>query len=137
MILNLLRKLKTSIRDLYHKTVRDVDLYSRKRIDISEYLSPFVDERLNFYILFLWDYYEEKILCYNPDLFANDIPHIGHAYTTIAADIISRWHKILGYDVWFLTGNMEHCKKIQNVAEKANKTPKEFVDALVPKFKEA
>ncbi len=80
---------------------------------------------------------KKKFYVTTPIYYPNDIPHIGHAYTTIAADIISRWHKILGYDVWFLTGTDEHGKKIQNVAEKANKTPKEFVDALVPKFKEA
>ena len=65
------------------------------------------------------------------------MPHIGHAYTTVAADVLTRWNKLLGKDVFFLTGTDEHGKKIENVAKSHNKTPKEFVDELVPKFKEA
>lgn len=80
---------------------------------------------------------KKKFYVTTPIYYPNDIPHIGHAYTTIAADIIARWHKILGEDVWFLTGTDEHGKKIQNAAEKAGKSTKEFVDALVPKFKDA
>jgi len=72
-----------------------------------------------------------------PIYYPNDIPHIGHAYTTIAADVLARWNKIRGKEVFFLTGTDEHGKKIQETAEKNKKNPKEFVDALVPKFKEA
>ncbi|VVB82437.1 Methionine--tRNA ligase [uncultured archaeon] len=72
-----------------------------------------------------------------PIYYPNDIPHIGHAYTTLAADILARWHKLLGEDVRFLTGTDEHGKKIQDTAEKNGKKPKEFVDELVPKFKDA
>ena len=67
----------------------------------------------------------------------NDVPHIGHAYTTIAADVLSRWNKSNGKEVFFLTGTDEHGKKIQNAAEKSGKKPKEFVDSLIPKFKDA
>lgn len=80
---------------------------------------------------------KHKFYVTTPIYYPNDIPHIGHAYTTIAADILSRWYKIKGYDVFFLTGTDEHGKKIENVAKKNGKSPKEFVDFLVPKFKEA
>ncbi len=69
--------------------------------------------------------------------YPNAEPHIGHAYQKIVADALARWHKLLGYDVWFLTGTDEHGKKIQEAAEKAGKTPKQFVDELSEKFKEA
>ena len=78
-----------------------------------------------------------KFYVTTPIYYPNDIPHIGHAYTTIAADVLARWHKALGDEVFFLTGIDEHGKKIQETAEKAGKAPKEFVDELVPKFKEA
>jgi len=69
--------------------------------------------------------------------YPNAEPHIGHAYQKILADVLSRWHKLLEEDVWFLTGTDEHGKKIQEAAEKAGKSPKEFVDELSLKFKEA
>ena len=72
-----------------------------------------------------------------PIYYPNDIPHLGHAYTTIAADVLSRWNSLLGYDVFFLTGTDEHGKKLQNAAEKAGKTPKQFIDEIVPEFKSA
>ena len=72
-----------------------------------------------------------------PIYYPNDIPHIGHAYTTLAADVIARYHKLKGEEVFFLTGTDEHGKKIQEIASKNGKKPKEFVDELVPKFKDA
>ncbi|OGJ12500.1 methionine--tRNA ligase [Candidatus Pacearchaeota archaeon RBG_19FT_COMBO_34_9] len=78
-----------------------------------------------------------KFYITTPIYYPNDIPHIGHAYTTIAADVLARWHKLKGDKVWFLTGTDEHGKKIQNAAEKKGKSPKEFVDDLIPKFKDA
>src|SRR3989338_7191114 len=78
-----------------------------------------------------------KFYITTPVYYPNDIPHLGHAYTTIAADILARWHKIKGEKVWFLTGTDEHGKKIEKVAKANGKTPKEFVDELIPKFKEA
>ncbi len=72
-----------------------------------------------------------------PIYYPNDIPHLGHAYTTIAADVLARWYKLLGKDVFFLTGTDEHGKKLQNAAKKAGKEPKEFIDKIIPKFKEA
>ena len=72
-----------------------------------------------------------------PIYYPNDIPHIGHAYTTIAADIIARWHKLQGDEVFFLTGTDDHGKKIAEAAEKKGLTPKQFTDELIPKFKDA
>ncbi len=72
-----------------------------------------------------------------PIYYPNDKPHIGHAYTTLAGDILARWHMLLGKEVFFLTGTDEHGKKIQRAAEKARKRPQTFVDHLIPEFKEA
>ncbi|MDD5012272.1 MAG: methionine--tRNA ligase [Candidatus Nanoarchaeia archaeon] len=69
--------------------------------------------------------------------YPNAEPHIGHAYQKIVADVLARWHKLNGEDVWFLTGTDEHGKKIQETAEKNKKSPKEFVDEVSKKFKEA
>ena len=69
--------------------------------------------------------------------YVNAEPHIGHAYQKIIADVLARWHKLLGEDVFFLTGTDEHGKKVQEAAEKAGKTPKKFVDEISNKFKEA
>lgn len=80
---------------------------------------------------------KEKFYVTTPIYYPNDIPHIGHAYTTIAADVLSRWNKLLGKNVFFLTGTDEHGKKIQETAQKQGKEPKEFVDALIPEFKSA
>ncbi|MFH1521726.1 MAG: methionine--tRNA ligase [archaeon] len=79
----------------------------------------------------------EKFYVTTPIYYPNDIPHIGHAYTTIAADIIARWNKLQGKDVFFLTGTDDHGKKIADTAEAAGKSPKEFTDDLIPKFKDA
>ena len=71
-----------------------------------------------------------------PIYYINDIPHIGHAYTTIAADVLARYHREKGEDAFFLTGTDEHGAKISEAAKKAGKEPKVFVDDLVLKFKE-
>jgi len=80
---------------------------------------------------------KNKFYVTTPIYYPNDIPHLGHAYTTLAADVLARWNKLNGKDVFFLTGTDEHGKKIENVAKENKKSPKEFVDELVPKFKEA
>ena len=72
-----------------------------------------------------------------PIYYPNDIPHIGHAYTTIAADIIARWHKMKGEKVFFLTGIDENAKKVFLAAGKKGKNPKKFVDELAEDFKDA
>ena len=70
-----------------------------------------------------------------PIYYVNDVPHIGHAYTTIAADTLSRWHKSGGDKTWFLTGTDEHGQKIQTAAEKRGITPIELCDEVVQNFK--
>ncbi len=79
----------------------------------------------------------KKFYVTTPIYYPNDVPHIGHAYTTIAADILARWHKLKGDKVRFLTGTDEHGKKIENAAKEKGKKPKEFVDSLIPEFKKA
>ena len=66
-----------------------------------------------------------------PIYYVNDVPHIGHAYTTIAADVLTRWHRLGGDDSYFLTGTDEHGQKIQTVAESKGITPKELCDEVV------
>ncbi|MGI5891170.1 MAG: methionine--tRNA ligase [Bacillota bacterium] len=61
--------------------------------------------------------------------------HIGHAYTTVAADTMTRYKKMRGYDTYFLTGSDEHGQKIQRRAQAAGKEPQEFVDEIVEGFK--
>jgi len=63
-----------------------------------------------------------------PIYYVNDKPHIGHAYTTIAADILARYWRKKGRDVFFLAGSDEHGKKIEQAAKRANLSVKEFVD---------
>ncbi len=70
-----------------------------------------------------------------PIYYVNDIPHIGHAYTTIACDVASRYKRMKGYDVHFLTGTDEHGQKIQTAAESKGKTPQELVDEIHLNFK--
>ena len=61
--------------------------------------------------------------------------HIGHTYTTVAADTMTRFKKMLGYDTYFLTGTDEHGQKIENKAREAGKTPQQFVDEIVAETK--
>ena len=68
-----------------------------------------------------------------PIYYVNDAPHIGHAYTTVAGDVLTRWHRQRGEGVWYLTGTDEHGQKVLRTAE-ANKTdPQQWADALVEK----
>ncbi len=76
-----------------------------------------------------------KFYVTTPIYYPNDVPHIGHAYTTIAADILARWNRICGKKVFFTTGTDEHGKKIQQAAEKNNSSAKKFVDTLAENFK--
>ena len=69
-----------------------------------------------------------------PIYYVNDVPHIGHAYTTIAADVLARYARLQGHDVFFLTGVDEHGQKVQQAAEKAGVPPKQYCDRLAPHF---
>ncbi|MDR2648219.1 MAG: methionine--tRNA ligase [Clostridiales bacterium] len=71
-----------------------------------------------------------------PIYYANDKLHIGHSYTTVAADAIARYKKLRGYDVKFLTGMDEHGRKVEGKAEEAGKTPQEYVDGIASWIKE-
>jgi len=71
-----------------------------------------------------------------PIYYVNDVPHIGHAYTTTAADVAARYHRQLGDDVFFLTGTDEHGTKVEQAAVARGLTPKEHADEMVVKFKE-
>ena len=76
-----------------------------------------------------------KFYITTPLYYVNDEPHIGHAYTTILADVISRIKKIQKYDVYFLTGTDEHGQKVQEAAENRKVSPKDHVDEYVKRFK--
>ena len=71
-----------------------------------------------------------------PIYYVNDKPHIGHAYTTIACDIIARYNKLIGNDVYFLTGTDEHGQKVEKAANAASLNPQEFVDLMSKNFQE-
>jgi methionyl-tRNA synthetase len=66
-----------------------------------------------------------------PIYYANDAPHIGHAYTTVAGDVLTRWHRQRGESVWYLTGTDEHGQKIMNTADANGVSPQEWCDRLV------
>lgn len=70
-----------------------------------------------------------------PIYYVNDIPHIGHAYTTIAADILARYKRLKGENVFFLTGTDEHGQKVEKAAKQKGRDPKEHADIMVEKFK--
>ncbi|GAC1478200.1 MAG: methionine--tRNA ligase [Acidimicrobiales bacterium] len=72
-----------------------------------------------------------------PIYYVNDAPHIGHAYPTVTADALSRWHRLLGDDTWFLTGTDEHGLKVAQSAEAAGRSPQEQADLNAARFREA
>ena len=65
-----------------------------------------------------------------PIYYPNAPPHIGHAYTTVYADVLARYHRLMGYETFYLTGTDEHGLKLQRAAERAGKHPKELVDEM-------
>jgi methionyl-tRNA synthetase len=71
-----------------------------------------------------------------PIYYPNDVPHIGHAYTTVAGDVLTRWRRLWGDDVFFLTGVDEHGLNIVRAAEAQGLSPQEFVDQTSPTFRE-
>jgi len=80
---------------------------------------------------------KEKFYITTPLYYVNDIPHIGHAYTTVAADVLARYKRLKGYDVFFLTGTDEHGQKIAEAAQANGKEPQAFCDEIVTRFKSA
>lgn len=79
----------------------------------------------------------KKFYITTPIYYVNDVPHIGHAYTTIATDVLARYHRLLEKDVFFLTGTDEHGAKVAEAAKEAGKKPKEFCDQVVSRFLDA
>ncbi len=77
-----------------------------------------------------------KFYVTTPIYYVNDRPHIGHAYTTILADVLARYHRLLGLPTFFLTGTDEHGQKVQRAAEKAGMTPQQQADETVVRFQE-
>jgi methionyl-tRNA synthetase len=70
-----------------------------------------------------------------PIYYVNARPHLGHTYTTVAADAVARWKRMRGHDVLFLTGTDEHGQKIERSAAKAGKTPQEFAAEVSSEFR--
>ena len=71
-----------------------------------------------------------------PIYYVNDNPHIGHAYTTLACDVLARFKRLDGFEVMFLTGTDEHGQKVQIAAEKAKLAPKDFTDTVSKNFQD-
>ncbi len=85
--------------------------------------TPLIDSRPSYYIT-------------TPIYYVNDVPHIGHAYTTIAADVLARYHRLRGDEVFFLTGTDEHGQKVQQAAAKRGVAAQQHVDELVVRFEQ-
>jgi len=69
-----------------------------------------------------------------PIYYVNDVPHLGHAYTTLAADVLTRYRRLKGDRVFFLTGTDEHGQKVEKAANAAGETPLELADRVVKRF---
>ncbi len=79
---------------------------------------------------------QKKFYITTPIYYPSDRLHVGHSYTTVAADTMARFKRLTGHDVWFLTGTDEHGQKIQRSAEAAGKSPQVFVDEVVDWIKQ-
>jgi methionyl-tRNA synthetase len=75
-----------------------------------------------------------KFYITTPIYYVNDVPHIGHAYTTIAADTLARYHRLRGDAVFFLTGTDEHGQKVEKAAQERGLTPKAHADSMTVNF---
>ena len=77
----------------------------------------------------------KKVFLTTPIYYVNDIPHIGHAYTTIIADTLARYNRLKNNEVFFLTGTDEHGQKIEQAAKKKDKNPQVYVNEISQKFR--
>ncbi len=77
----------------------------------------------------------KKVFITTPIYYVNDVPHIGHAYTTIIADTLAIYSRLAGLNTFFLTGTDEHGQKIEQAAKARGKSPKEYADEISSKFK--
>ncbi len=71
-----------------------------------------------------------------PIYYVNDVPHIGHAYTTVAADASARYHRLAGRPTYFLTGTDEHGEKVERAARERNMDPKAWTDSIIPRWRD-
>ena len=78
----------------------------------------------------------DKFYITTPIYYVNASPHLGHAYTTIVADALTRFHRLMGEETYFLTGTDEHGDKIAQAAEKTGQTPQAFADEVSAKFRD-
>ena len=77
---------------------------------------------------------EKRFYLSTPIYYVNDVPHIGHAYTTLACDVLARYKRARGYEVSFLTGTDEHGQKVEKAAQAKGETPLELADRVVKRF---
>jgi len=77
---------------------------------------------------------EKHFYLSTPIYYVNDVPHIGHAYTTLACDVLARYKRARGYEVSFLTGTDEHGQKVEKAAQAKGETPLELADRVVKRF---
>ena len=78
----------------------------------------------------------DKYYVTTPIYYVNDAPHIGHAYTTLACDVLARFKRLDGFDVKFVTGTDEHGQKIENSASVAGISPEQFTDKVSQNFRD-
>jgi len=76
-----------------------------------------------------------KFYVTTPIYYVNDVPHIGHAYTTVVSDVIARFHRMLGQDVFFLTGTDEHGQNVERAAQTKGLKPIQHADQMVERFR--
>ena len=79
---------------------------------------------------------ERRFYLTTPIYYVNDKPHIGHAYTSLAADVLARWKRLSGHEVFFLTGTDEHGQKVEKAAEVKGLDPQTFTDQVSQAFRE-
>lgn len=77
----------------------------------------------------------ERFYVTTPIFYVNGAPHIGHAYASVAADVLARWKRLQGHDVFFLTGTDEHGQKVEKAAQDAGLAPQAFADEVAEKFR--
>lgn len=77
----------------------------------------------------------KRYMITTPIYYVNGAPHIGHAYTSIAADVMARFKRLDGYDVFFLTGTDEHGQKVEQAAHAVEQSPENFVRDVSAKFR--
>lgn len=77
---------------------------------------------------------DKRFYVTTPIYYVNDVPHIGHAYTTLACDVLARYKRARGFEVFFLTGTDEHGQKVEKAAQASGEAPLELADRVVKRF---